>query len=138
MKSWIAKHDLERHPRRAGGFAFCDLNVHSFGADTNHQKIVCTVMSEVFSPLRKALGKSDAKPIHILRNLEGLVDSGEMLVVLGPPGSGCSTFLNTVAGMNDGAKVDKRTIKAYRPKRCTVGTEERLSIPQKLTCISLT
>ena len=114
MKSWIAKHDLERHPRRAGGFAFCDLNVHSFGADTNHQKIVCTVMSEVFSPLRKALGKSDAKPIHILRNLEGLVDSGEMLVVLGPPGSICSTFLKTIAGMNDGAKVDKTTRLNYR------------------------
>lgn len=114
MKSLLAKHDVERYPRRAGGFAFCDLNVHGFGADTNHQKTVWTVMSEVFSPLRKALGKSNAKPIHILRNLEGFVDSGEMLVVLGPPGSGCSTFLKTIAGMNDGAKVDKSTRLNYR------------------------
>jgi ATP-binding cassette subfamily G (WHITE) protein 2 (PDR) len=114
MKSWIAKHDLEQHPRRVGGFAFCDLNVYGFSTDTNHQKTVWTVMSEVFSPLRKALGKSDSKPIHILRNLEGFVESGEMLVVLGPPGSGCSTFLKTIAGMNDGAKVDKSTRLNYR------------------------
>lgn len=37
----------------------------------------------------------------IIRNVNGIVKSGEMLLVLGRPGSGCSTFLKTVAGEID-------------------------------------
>lgn len=55
---------------------------------------------------RKVAGQKQHK-IQILQNLEGLVEAGEMLVVLGPPGSGCSTFLKTIAGETYGFHVDK-------------------------------
>ncbi|KAH9205011.1 hypothetical protein DL95DRAFT_318385, partial [Leptodontidium sp. 2 PMI_412] len=43
--------------------------------------------------------------IEILRNFEGLVRSGEMLVVLWPPGSGCSTLLKTISSETHGIYV---------------------------------
>ena len=44
---------------------------------------------------------------QILRNFNGHVNSGELLVVLGRPGSGCSTFLKTVCGDLQGLQVSK-------------------------------
>ncbi|KAJ5289363.1 uncharacterized protein N7443_009616 [Penicillium atrosanguineum] len=44
---------------------------------------------------------SSKKPQHgrpIIRDFSGVVESGEMMLVLGRPGAGCSTFLRTVAG----------------------------------------
>ncbi|KAJ5138472.1 multidrug resistance ABC transporter [Penicillium bovifimosum] len=52
------------------------------------------------------MGRRQRK-LNILQNLDGLVEAGEMLVVLGPPGSGCSTFLKTIAGERYGFYVDK-------------------------------
>ncbi|KAK7049026.1 hypothetical protein R3P38DRAFT_3620540 [Favolaschia claudopus] len=43
---------------------------------------------------------------QILRDFDGLVKAGEMLVVLGQPGSGCPTFLKTIAGLTHGFTVD--------------------------------
>lgn len=37
--------------------------------------------------------------------MTSLVKAGEMLVVLGPPGSGCSTFLKTIAGETHGFSI---------------------------------
>lgn len=45
---------------------------------------------------------STKRRIDILRNVDALVHPGEMLVVLGPPGSGCSTFLKSIAGETHG------------------------------------
>ena len=40
----------------------------------------------------------------LLHDLNGLIKSGEMLLVLGRPGSGCSTFLKTIALQTEGYK----------------------------------
>ena len=47
--------------------------------------------------------------IQILRDFEGLVHSGEMLVVLGRPGSGCSTLLKTISGETHGFYIDNQS-----------------------------
>ena len=39
--------------------------------------------------------------------------AGELLVVLGRPGSGCSTFLKTVCGETYGLKVDPKSVVHY-------------------------
>jgi ABC-type branched-subunit amino acid transport system ATPase component len=41
------------------------------------------------------------------QNLNGTVRSGEMLVVLGRPGSGCSTFLKSICGESHGLEMKK-------------------------------
>lgn len=43
-------------------------------------------MLEVVGLAKKLIGKAKPRKIDILQNLEGVVHSGEMLVVLGPPG----------------------------------------------------
>jgi ATP-binding cassette subfamily G (WHITE) protein 2 (SNQ2) len=41
-------------------------------------------------------------PKKILQGFNGVVRPGEMVLVLGRPGSGCSTFLKTIANQRDG------------------------------------
>ncbi|KAI1833391.1 hypothetical protein DTO006G1_6434 [Penicillium roqueforti] len=100
--------DKQAHPLRTLGIAFSNLNVHGFGSDTDYQKSVGNVWLETFSLARKVTGQHQRK-IEILQSLDGLVEAGEMLVVLGPPGSGCSTFLKTIAGETHGFFVDKNS-----------------------------
>src|SRR5579862_2010497 len=38
----------------------------------------------------------------LLHDFSGFVKDGEMLLVLGRPGSGCSTFLKTIASQTEG------------------------------------
>lgn len=49
----------------------------------------------------------------ILSGFEGVVKSGELLLVLGRPGSGCSTFLRTMAGEVHGLSIDKKSLVHY-------------------------
>ncbi|KZZ99461.1 ABC transporter ABCl1 [Moelleriella libera RCEF 2490] len=83
---------------RSAGVCYQHLNVHGYGVPTDYQKDVANIWLSAASSL---LG-SGKQRIEILRNLDGLVRKGEMLVVLGPPGSGCSTFLKTIAGEMNG------------------------------------
>lgn len=62
-------------------------------------------MLEVVGLFNKITGRGKRK-IQILRDFEGLIKSGEMLVVLGKPGSGCSTLLKTISGETDGFVID--------------------------------
>lgn len=41
-------------------------------------------------------------PKKILQDFNGVVRPGEMVLVLGRPGSGCSTFLKTIANQREG------------------------------------
>ncbi len=43
-------------------------------------------MLEGYGLAKKLLGQDKKRKIDILQNLDGVVHSGEMLVVLGPPG----------------------------------------------------
>lgn len=42
------------------------------------------------------------KEISILRDFKGVAKPGEMVLVLGKPGSGCTTFLKTISNQRDG------------------------------------
>ncbi|KAK8098039.1 ABC transporter CDR4-like protein 3 [Apiospora kogelbergensis] len=99
--------DMDKAGFRTAGVCFQNLNVHGFGAATDYQKDVANVWLEVVGMARKAAGLAKPRKIDILRNFDGVVRKGEMLVVLGPPGSGCSTFLKTIAGETDGIYVSE-------------------------------
>lgn len=101
-------------PSRTGGVAFRGLSAHGFGAATDYQKDVGNVWLEAFGLVKKALGMAKPRRIDILRDFDGLVESGEMLVVLGPPGSGCSTFLKTITGEIHGFEVDEKSHLNYQ------------------------
>ncbi|KAJ5131211.1 CDR ABC transporter [Penicillium bovifimosum] len=111
-KSWmknflaITSRDPERYPTRQAGLSFTNLSVHGFGSPTDYQKDVANSVLEVGALFRALTGTGKQK-IQILREFDGLVKSGEMLVVLGRPGSGCSTFLKTIAGEMNGIFKDE-------------------------------
>lgn len=87
---------------RTSGIAFQNLNVFGFGAGTDFQKDVANILLDLVEAGRNLVGTSKKTKIDILRNFDGLVNAGEMLVVLGPPGSGCSTMLKTISGEMNG------------------------------------
>lgn len=62
-------------------------------------------MLEVVGLFNRLTGRGKTK-IQILRDFEGLIKSGDMLVVLGKPGSGCSTLLKTISGETHGFYID--------------------------------
>ncbi|KAL2172726.1 hypothetical protein VTG60DRAFT_4172 [Thermothelomyces hinnuleus] len=103
----------EGHQFRTTGVAFQNLNVHGFGSPTDFQKDVVNVWLEAVGLLRRITGHGKRR-IDILRGFDGLVRQGEMLVVLGPPGSGCTTFLKTIAGDYNGIYVDENSYFNYQ------------------------
>ncbi|PWY88623.1 pleiotropic drug resistance protein PDR [Aspergillus sclerotioniger CBS 115572] len=115
MKNLLAlsSRDPERYPKREAGVSFQNLSVHGFGSPTDYQKDVANSVLQIGALVRKITGTGKQK-IQILRNFDGLVKSGEMLVVLGRPGSGCSTFLKTLAGEMNGIYMDKASELNYQ------------------------
>ncbi|KAJ8078446.1 Multidrug resistance protein [Marasmius tenuissimus] len=102
----ISKRQLDPNSTRTAGLSFTNLNVHGYGKPTDHQKTVGNVVLDAPGMVRGMFG-SQGQRIDILRDFKGVVKDGEMLVVLGPPGSGCSTFLKTISGETHGFYVDE-------------------------------
>ncbi|KAG9240469.1 putative ABC transporter CDR4 [Calycina marina] len=81
-------------PRRAG-IIWKNLKVCGSGSAINLQK---NVGSLLLTPLRPGEVFRKGPEKTILNEFDGVLKSGEMLVVLGRPGSGCSTLLKTLLG----------------------------------------
>ena len=93
---------------RRASVAFEHLDVLGSGSTTNLQPTVASVGVAAFRQHRLMnLGKKSDK--KILNSFDGLVKSGEMLLVLGRPGSGCSTFLKTIAGELNGLTLSQKS-----------------------------
>jgi len=104
--------DEEDFKQRRAGVVFKNLNVSGSGSALNLQKNVGSVF---LAPFRVGdyihLSKSPEK--KILRDFDGVLKSGEMLVVLGRPGSGCSTLLKTICGELYGLDLEKNSTIHY-------------------------
>ncbi|KAJ5453971.1 ABC multidrug transporter A-2 [Penicillium daleae] len=98
----MTSRDPDRYPRRTAGVSFRNLNVFGYGTAADYQTNFGNAWLKMMSWVQGQLGLREKKRIDILRNFEGIVHEGEMLVVLGRPGSGCSTFLRTIAGETHG------------------------------------
>nr|BAD42437.1 ATP binding cassette transporter [Penicillium digitatum] len=109
----IRSRDPDRYPDRTAGISFKNLNVHGFGSPTDYQKDVLNTLLEIGTMFRQLTGMKLQK-IQILRNFDGLVKSGETLVVLGKPGSGCSTLLKTIAGEMNGIETSEDSVLNYQ------------------------
>ncbi|KUL89663.1 hypothetical protein ZTR_00514 [Talaromyces verruculosus] len=105
----ITSRDPETYPRRTAGVRFRNLNAYGFGTAADYQADVFNTWLKAFGYMRGWLGLRKKRRIDILRDFEGLVKSGEMLVVLGRPGSGCSTLLRTLCGETHGLWLDEGT-----------------------------
>lgn len=114
-KAVVDMISTEGHAFRTSGIAFQNLNVFGFGSATDYQKDFFNIWLEAVGLARRVLGQGKRR-IDILRDFDGVVRKGEMLVVLGPPGSGCTTLLKTIAGDYNGIFVDENAYFNYQGK----------------------
>ncbi|KAF2124945.1 hypothetical protein P153DRAFT_370276 [Dothidotthia symphoricarpi CBS 119687] len=86
-----------------------NLSIFGSGAALQLQR---TVADLFMAPIRIgehiSLGKSGRK--QILHSFDGIIKTGELCVVLGRPGSGCSTLLKALTGELQGLDVDDSEI----------------------------
>ncbi|KAL7423778.1 Multidrug resistance protein [Cryptotrichosporon argae] len=105
--------DLGNGKGRQSGLAYRRLSVHGYGSDADYQKTVGNLPMYLAQTVRDLVGNRKRK-VQILSGLDGVLESGEMLVVLGPPGSGCTTLLKTIAGEMNGIYLDEESQINYR------------------------
>ncbi|KAJ5151362.1 uncharacterized protein N7482_010614 [Penicillium canariense] len=105
--------DEESVLRKHAGLVFKNLNVSGSGAALQLQEVVS---SALLAPFRPASYRNILHPEprrQILHNFDGMLRSGEMLMVLGRPGSGCSTFQKTICGELHGFNVHPDSVMHY-------------------------
>ncbi|GJN93621.1 hypothetical protein Rhopal_006678-T1 [Rhodotorula paludigena] len=109
----LSSNDPNTGPHREAGVAFENLSAYGYGTDSDYQSTVGNLPLKAFGALKGAVGQHGRK-VQILSGVDGILEPGDMLVVLGPPGSGCSTFLKTLANEIHGYHLEKDTKINYR------------------------
>lgn len=82
----MTSRDPDRYPRRTTGVSFRNLNVFGYGTAADYQTDFANFWLKGAGRFRSLLGLQKKVRIEILRDFEGMVHSGEMIVVLGRPG----------------------------------------------------
>lgn len=100
LEKWIYERQKKTNVRI--GLAFKDLSVHGFISSSQYQHTVASYLLIVPRYFLSLYSQKKRKKVQILQNFSGLMHPGEMLLVLGRPGSGCSTFLKALAGDTHG------------------------------------
>jgi ATP-binding cassette subfamily G (WHITE) protein 2 (PDR) len=101
----MSKVDEEGIKTARAGIVFKDLTIRGTGSALNLQKNVGSFFMTPFR-IKEHVSFGRNKPSKtILHSFDGLLKSGELLIVLGRPGSGCSTLLKTLMGMLHGLEI---------------------------------
>lgn len=105
--------DLQADGRetKTAGIVFKNLSVSGSGAALQLQSTVSDFLLAPFRVRELFSGSKSRK--QILHKFDGVLKSGELLIVLGRPGSGCSTFLKTLCGELTGINVDDGSVVHY-------------------------
>lgn len=103
----------QKYPRLESGVAYRNLSIHGFGTETDYQKDVLNVLWQAPMMVKQFFSNKRQK-IDILREFDGIIKKGEMLLVLGRPGSGVSTLLKTIAGETRGLHVGPYSHLSYQ------------------------
>ncbi|KAG6900277.1 hypothetical protein C0993_000465 [Termitomyces sp. T159_Od127] len=100
LRAIVRKREEAHIKPRTLGVVFRDLEVVGLGASDTHQPTLGSLFS--YKTVQAGIRAARHPPVRsILSGFEGAVKPGEMLLVLGRPGSGCTTFLKTMANMRE-------------------------------------
>jgi ATP-binding cassette subfamily G (WHITE) protein 2 (PDR) len=111
--SWLSA-SVQACPSSHIGVAYHGLNVYGFNTPTDYQKTVGNYPLVCYTQILRLFGRYQKSRIDILRDFEGLMNCGEMVLVLGKPGSGCTTLLKTLVGQTHGFFVDPKSQLNYQ------------------------
>jgi ABC-type multidrug transport system fused ATPase/permease subunit len=81
---------------------FDNLRIIGAGSGATYQDSVGETALGPVKLVQSLLSRKKDPEKTILHGIDGVVRAGEMLLVLGRPGSGCSTLLKNLAGFNEG------------------------------------
>jgi ATP-binding cassette subfamily G (WHITE) protein 2 (PDR) len=103
------RHQLEGEGIEMKKVSVAFKNLDVFGSGTALQ-LQSTVADMFMAPFRakEYFGKTERK--QILHSFDGIIRAGELCVVLGRPGSGCSTLLKALTGELHGLDTDDSII----------------------------
>ena len=109
-ESWVKAvlaltRDDKGHMTRKVGVALTNLNVSGSSTGLNSQSTVGDLLFGLIDMAANLVGNR-RQHVQILHGIDALVHPGELLVTLGPPGSGCTTLLKTIAGETHGINID--------------------------------
>ena len=80
------------------GVAYRDLRAYGIATDSDYQPTVTSALFKLGKDYIRSMRKQDPSIyFDILKNMDAIMKPGEVTVVLGRPGSGCSTLLKTIA-----------------------------------------
>lgn len=113
VRRMIERFSAEGKHTYRTGVKFTDLSVSGTAPAIQLQQ---TVGSFLAAPMKPgdflSFGKNKSHK-QILQKFNGLIKPGELLIVLGRPGSGCSTLLKTMTGELHGLTVDEGSHISY-------------------------
>ncbi|KAK4645140.1 hypothetical protein QC761_310830 [Podospora bellae-mahoneyi] len=112
VRHFVGQLNKQGHKATNLGVVFRDLDVFGSGSALQLQETVDSVLLAPFR-LGELFGSHKKERKQILHGFNGLLKSGELLAVLGRPGSGCSTFLKSLCGELYGLDVGKRSVIHY-------------------------
>ncbi|THY14438.1 putative ABC multidrug transporter [Aureobasidium pullulans] len=95
--------------------SFVNLSVSGSDPSTPFHADVASIFKAP-AHLREHLRSRRQPSRTILDGLDGLLKAGEMLLVLGRPGSGCTTLLRTLAGQTHGLRLDENSQLSYNDR----------------------
>ncbi|KAL1956581.1 hypothetical protein VTO42DRAFT_7052 [Malbranchea cinnamomea] len=95
----LMEEDGIKHART--GITFKNLSVSGSGAAVHLQHTVASPLTALLHP-REYFNIGRKSEVLILKDFNGTLKEGELLIVLGRPGSGCSTFLKCLCGQLQG------------------------------------
>jgi len=98
LREIIARAQEQGLHRRNAGVVFRGLVVLGYGSDFTHQNTVGTMATGIARLPQNIRARRHPPMKTILYSMDGVVKEGEMLLVLGKPGSGATTLLKTIAG----------------------------------------
>jgi len=108
LRSGRDKSDQSGIKRKKVGVVWEDLEVIGGGGlKINIRNFVSAIVEQFLMPVLMILGWFGYKPFAtkpktILHSSSGVMKPGEMCLVIGRPGSGCSTFLKSITNQREG------------------------------------
>ncbi len=92
----------KRSPSAEMSVLFDNLCIVGAGSGATYQDNVGEIARTPLKIVHALLSRKKDPEKTILHGIDGIVHAGEMLLVLGRPGSGCSTLLKNLAGFSEG------------------------------------
>ena len=97
LRQVFQEYDQNGIEMRKTNVVFENLSVDGIGSGVTFGETVGSILTKPFSILRNISQFRRKHLKHILHSFTGTVEPGEMLLVLGRPGAGCSSLLKTLA-----------------------------------------